>query len=278
MLGCAMRCPCHDACAAHTVQRHACRPAKLLCREPQHIVMLGTCHVSKKSEADVRRVVRALQPHSVMVELCRSRRWLLNSEAERRKARGRGRQGSTGGGGSGERGAGSAGRSSTSGARAGAFPMHHARLACATTAAVPMLVPQPVQLCKESSPFCCLYEACASMRCTLLRCRRAAREARQRLRGHNRARLPRALLARDGLVLHWLRHRHHAAAGPGDACGQRGAHICVRMACKAFQIAWHFTGHSLRGAFVATSRSCWVEGRWPPASCAQFCGWRSNGI
>lgn len=36
-------------------------------------MLVGTCHVSEQSEEDVRRVLRALGPDIVMVELCLSR-------------------------------------------------------------------------------------------------------------------------------------------------------------------------------------------------------------
>jgi TraB/PrgY/gumN family len=41
--------------------------------EPDMIWLLGTSHLSEKSATDVERVVRALQPDNVVVELCRSR-------------------------------------------------------------------------------------------------------------------------------------------------------------------------------------------------------------
>ncbi|GBF95762.1 hypothetical protein Rsub_08198 [Raphidocelis subcapitata] len=46
-------------------------------REPQLVFLLGTAHVSAKSAEDVRRVVAAVRPECVVVELCRSRTALL---------------------------------------------------------------------------------------------------------------------------------------------------------------------------------------------------------
>ena len=45
--------------------------------EPGLVFMVGTAHVSAKSAADVQRVVQAVQPECVVVELCRSRTALL---------------------------------------------------------------------------------------------------------------------------------------------------------------------------------------------------------
>lgn len=41
--------------------------------EPEEIWLVGTSHVSEKSAVDVDRVVRAVMPERVVVELCRSR-------------------------------------------------------------------------------------------------------------------------------------------------------------------------------------------------------------
>lgn len=41
--------------------------------EPESIWLIGTTHVSKESAMEVERVVRALRPDNVVVELCRSR-------------------------------------------------------------------------------------------------------------------------------------------------------------------------------------------------------------
>lgn len=41
--------------------------------EPESIWLVGTSHASQKSVADVERVIRALRPDNVVVELCRSR-------------------------------------------------------------------------------------------------------------------------------------------------------------------------------------------------------------
>ncbi|CAM9288619.1 unnamed protein product, partial [Sphacelaria rigidula] len=45
--------------------------------EPLELYILGTSHVSDASAADVRRVLSAVQPQSVVVELCRSRAGLM---------------------------------------------------------------------------------------------------------------------------------------------------------------------------------------------------------
>ena len=44
--------------------------------EPEEIWLVGTTHVSKESAMEVERVVRALRPDNVVVELCRSRQAL----------------------------------------------------------------------------------------------------------------------------------------------------------------------------------------------------------
>lgn len=41
--------------------------------EPEEIWLLGTTHISRRSADDVVRVVRAVRPDNVVVELCRSR-------------------------------------------------------------------------------------------------------------------------------------------------------------------------------------------------------------
>ncbi|KAI4378129.1 hypothetical protein MLD38_015655 [Melastoma candidum] len=41
--------------------------------EPQEIWLVGTSHISQDSAGNVERVVRALSPDNVVVELCRSR-------------------------------------------------------------------------------------------------------------------------------------------------------------------------------------------------------------
>ena len=42
-------------------------------REPELVYLVGTAHVSRKSAADVARVIAAVKPQNVVVELCRSR-------------------------------------------------------------------------------------------------------------------------------------------------------------------------------------------------------------
>lgn len=44
--------------------------------EPEAIWIIGTTHVSKESVSDVERVIRAVKPENVVVELCRSRQVL----------------------------------------------------------------------------------------------------------------------------------------------------------------------------------------------------------
>ncbi|CAG9463570.1 unnamed protein product [Pedinophyceae sp. YPF-701] len=46
-------------------------------QEPEMVLVLGTAHVSQRSEADAARVVRTARPDSVVVELCKSRSSLL---------------------------------------------------------------------------------------------------------------------------------------------------------------------------------------------------------
>lgn len=42
--------------------------------EPEEIWLVGTTHISQESAVEVERVVRAVKPDNVVVELCRSRR------------------------------------------------------------------------------------------------------------------------------------------------------------------------------------------------------------
>ena len=41
--------------------------------EPEAIWLIGTSHISEESAVNVERVVRAVKPDNVVVELCRSR-------------------------------------------------------------------------------------------------------------------------------------------------------------------------------------------------------------
>ncbi|KAG2501600.1 hypothetical protein HYH03_000105 [Edaphochlamys debaryana] len=41
--------------------------------EPRAVLLVGTAHVSRRSQLDVARVIRAVRPDSVVVELCKSR-------------------------------------------------------------------------------------------------------------------------------------------------------------------------------------------------------------
>ncbi|CAL5013927.1 unnamed protein product [Urochloa decumbens] len=45
--------------------------------EPEEVWILGTSHLSPESVADVERVIRAVQPDNVVVELCRSRAGIM---------------------------------------------------------------------------------------------------------------------------------------------------------------------------------------------------------
>ncbi|KZV41049.1 traB domain-containing protein [Dorcoceras hygrometricum] len=47
--------------------------------EPDSIWLIGTTHTSQESASDVERVIRAVRPENVVVELCRSRQVLLFS-------------------------------------------------------------------------------------------------------------------------------------------------------------------------------------------------------
>ncbi len=42
-------------------------------REPEEVFVVGTSHMSRQSVDDVRRVIDAVQPENVVVELCKSR-------------------------------------------------------------------------------------------------------------------------------------------------------------------------------------------------------------
>ena len=48
--------------------------------EPAEIYVVGTSHISLASAADVERVIRAVQPNNVVVELCRSRAGMMYAE------------------------------------------------------------------------------------------------------------------------------------------------------------------------------------------------------
>ncbi|CAJ1977102.1 unnamed protein product [Sphenostylis stenocarpa] len=50
--------------------------------EPESIWLIGTTHVSKDSAMEVERVVRALRPDNVVVELCRSRAGIMYVSAD----------------------------------------------------------------------------------------------------------------------------------------------------------------------------------------------------
>jgi pheromone shutdown protein TraB len=52
------------------------------CRQ-QTIYLLGTCHVSAKSCADVRLLISSVQPKAVFLELCKSRREVLDDNFSR---------------------------------------------------------------------------------------------------------------------------------------------------------------------------------------------------
>ena len=46
-------------------------------REPEVVLILGTAHLSAKSARDAERVVAAVRPQNVVVELCRSRAGIM---------------------------------------------------------------------------------------------------------------------------------------------------------------------------------------------------------
>jgi len=48
--------------------------------EPAEIYVVGTSHISLESAADVERVIRAVQPENVVVELCRSRAGMMYAD------------------------------------------------------------------------------------------------------------------------------------------------------------------------------------------------------
>ncbi|KAJ4777089.1 TraB family protein [Rhynchospora pubera] len=54
--------------------------------EPESIWVLGTSHLSEKSAADVERVVGAIRPDNVVVELCRSRAGIMYASADDQNA------------------------------------------------------------------------------------------------------------------------------------------------------------------------------------------------
>jgi pheromone shutdown protein TraB len=51
-------------------------------REPEVILILGTAHLSEKSARDAKRLVAAVRPQNVVVELCRSRSGIMWEEEE----------------------------------------------------------------------------------------------------------------------------------------------------------------------------------------------------
>ncbi|XP_020114567.1 uncharacterized protein LOC109728551 isoform X3 [Ananas comosus] len=54
--------------------------------EPDAIWLVGTHHLSRQSSADVERVVRALRPDNVVVELCRSRAGIMYASTDAQDA------------------------------------------------------------------------------------------------------------------------------------------------------------------------------------------------
>lgn len=50
--------------------------------EPEEIWLVGTTHISRRSADDVARVVRAVRPDNVVVELCRSRAGIMYTSSE----------------------------------------------------------------------------------------------------------------------------------------------------------------------------------------------------
>jgi hypothetical protein len=54
-------------------------------QEPQLVFLLGTAHVSQASAHEVARVVAAVQPDAVVVELCKSRAGVLQAAPQERR-------------------------------------------------------------------------------------------------------------------------------------------------------------------------------------------------
>lgn len=51
-------------------------------QEPAVVYLVGTAHVSLQSAEDVRRVIQAVRPQNVVVELCSSRTAIMYDEGE----------------------------------------------------------------------------------------------------------------------------------------------------------------------------------------------------
>lgn len=49
--------------------------------EPEEVFIIGTAHISRKSAQDVERVIEAVQPQNVVVELCKGRTAILEDES-----------------------------------------------------------------------------------------------------------------------------------------------------------------------------------------------------
>eukprot|EP00890_Picochlorum_soloecismus_P005933 jgi/Picsp_1/6340/NSC_03689-R1_family protein len=54
-------------------------------QEPEMVFVIGTAHISEKSQIEVSRVIEAIKPENVVVELCRSRSSLLYDNKNVRK-------------------------------------------------------------------------------------------------------------------------------------------------------------------------------------------------
>ncbi len=54
-------------------------------QEPEVVFVLGTAHLSDKSAQDTRRLIEAVQPQNVVVELCRSRAGFMYAEEGKQK-------------------------------------------------------------------------------------------------------------------------------------------------------------------------------------------------
>ena len=68
---------CYRKCVLYTIS--FCTTGQV-CREPEHVLVLGTGHVAQRSPADARRTVRAVRPQGVVLELCRERTAILRPE------------------------------------------------------------------------------------------------------------------------------------------------------------------------------------------------------
>jgi pheromone shutdown protein TraB len=69
----------HASAAAAAALRGEVAPPPDAAPEPELVLVLGVAHASRRSAADVDRVIRSVRPDNVVVELCRSRASLLRT-------------------------------------------------------------------------------------------------------------------------------------------------------------------------------------------------------